>query len=140
MLLFKINYSYKLKILLTPKQAKKTSKTIKERIEKLIQLYKNLYKLVKLVQEYIKRYYNQKVSEGLDLKEGDKVYLFTKIFKSKQLSKKLNYIKMGPFKIINKVIEVLYRLNLLLKIKIHSVHYIAMLKLVYRNYKPLVYK
>ena len=47
---------------------------------------------------------------------------------------------MGLFKIISKVIEVLYRLNLLLKIKIHLVYYIAMLKLVYRNYKLLVYK
>ena len=33
---FKANYSYKLKTSLTPKQAKKTSKTAKERIEKLI--------------------------------------------------------------------------------------------------------
>ena len=36
MSLFKINYSYKLKILLTLKQAKKTSKTVKEKMEKLI--------------------------------------------------------------------------------------------------------
>ena len=34
--LFKVNYSYKLKTLLTPQQAKKISKTAKERIEKLI--------------------------------------------------------------------------------------------------------
>ena len=47
---------------------------------------------------------------------------------------------MGLFKIINKVMEVLYRLNLLLKIKIHLVYYITILELVYRNYKPLVYK
>ena len=47
---------------------------------------------------------------------------------------------MGLFKIINKVIEVLYRLNLLLKIKIYLVHYIAILELVYRNHKPLVYE
>ena len=47
---------------------------------------------------------------------------------------------MGLFKIINKVIEVLYRLNLLLKIKIHLVYYITMLELVYKNYKLLVYK
>ena len=47
---------------------------------------------------------------------------------------------MGPFKIINKVMEVLYRLDLLLKIKIHLVHYIAILKPVHGNYKPLVYK
>ena len=83
MSLFKANYSYKLKTLLTLRQAKKTSKTAKERIEKLIQLYRNLHKSAKLVQEYIKRYYNQKVSKGLDLKERDKVYLFTKNFESK---------------------------------------------------------
>ena len=66
-----------------PKQAKKISKIAKERMEKLIQLYRNLHKLVKLVQECIKKYYNQKVFKGLDLKEGNKVYLLTKFFKSK---------------------------------------------------------
>ena len=62
------------------------------------------------------------------------------MFKSQRISKKLDYIKMGLFKIINKVIEVIYRLNLRLKIKIYLVYYIAILKLVYRNYKLLLYK
>jgi len=31
------------------------------------------------------------------LKEGDKVYLYTKNLKSKRLSKKLDYVKVGPF-------------------------------------------
>ena len=47
---------------------------------------------------------------------------------------------MGLFKIINKVIKVLYRINLLLKIKIYLVYYITILELVYKNYKLLVYK
>ena len=47
---------------------------------------------------------------------------------------------MGLFKIINKVTEVLYRLDLLLKMKIHLIYYIAILKPVHRNYKPLIYK
>ena len=47
---------------------------------------------------------------------------------------------MGLFKVINKVIEVSYRLNLLLKIKIYLVYYIVILKLVYKNHKLLVYK
>ena len=132
MSLFKINYSHKLKILLTLQQAKKTSETAKERIEKLIQLYQNLYKSAKLVQDYIKRYYNQKVSKGLNLKEGNKIYLLTKNFESKRLSKKLNYIKIGLFKIINTVTEVIYRLDLLLKITFYLVYYIVILKLVYK--------
>ena len=47
---------------------------------------------------------------------------------------------MGLFKIINKVTEVLYRLDLLLKIKIYLVHYITILEPAHRNYKLLVYK
>ena len=47
---------------------------------------------------------------------------------------------MGLFKIINKVIEVIYRLDLLLKIKIYLIYYITILKPVYGNHKPLVYK
>ena len=47
---------------------------------------------------------------------------------------------MGLFKIINKVIEVIYKLDLLLKIKIYLVHYITILELVYKNYELLIYK
>ena len=47
---------------------------------------------------------------------------------------------MGLFKVINKVIKVSYRLDLLLKIKIHLIYYIAILKPVYGNHKLLVYK
>ena len=47
---------------------------------------------------------------------------------------------MGLFKIINKVMEVLYRLDLLLKIKIYLIYYIAILKPAYGNYKLLIYK
>ena len=47
---------------------------------------------------------------------------------------------MGLFKIINKVTEVTYRLDLLLKMKIYLVYYIEMLELVHRNYELLIYK
>jgi len=36
-------------------------------------LHKNLYKIAKLVQKRMRKYYNFKKSEGLDLKEGNKV-------------------------------------------------------------------
>ena len=36
--------------------------------------------------------------------------------------------------------EVLYRLNLLLKIKIHLIYYITILEPAYKNHKLLVYK
>jgi hypothetical protein len=39
---FKVNYGYKLKISLSLKQVKKSSKIAKERVKTLINLYKNL--------------------------------------------------------------------------------------------------
>ena len=47
---------------------------------------------------------------------------------------------MGLFKIINKGMEVSYRLDLLLKMKIYLVYYIVIFKPVSRNYKSPVYK
>jgi len=51
-------------------------------MEILINLYKNLIETAKVIQQRIKKYYNAKRSKGLDLKEGDKVWLLYKIFKS----------------------------------------------------------
>ena len=76
---------------------------------------------MKLVQKRIKRYYNLRVFKRPDLKKGDKVWLLYKNILSRRLSKKLNYIKLGPFKIKKKVTEVNYKLDLLIKIKIYLI-------------------
>jgi len=99
----------------------KMSKIVKERVEALMNLYKNLYKIVKLVQKCIRKYYNLKKFKGLDLKKGDKVWLLYKNFKLRWLSKKLDYVKIGLFKIIEKILEVMYKLNLPARIKIYLV-------------------
>jgi hypothetical protein len=56
-----------------PQQVKRISSIAKERIKTLINLYKYLAEIAKLVQQKIKRYYNAKRFKELDLKEGDKV-------------------------------------------------------------------
>ena len=52
----------------------------------------------------------------------------------------MDYIKLGPFRVKAKILEVIYRLNLPKKIKIYPIQHIAMLELAYGNVKPLVYK
>ena len=52
----------------------------------------------------------------------------------------MDYVKLRPFKITRKITEINYKLGLLVKIKIYSVQYIIILKLVYREYKLLLYK
>ena len=82
----------------------------------------------------MKKYYNKKVFKGLNLKEGDKVWLLYKNFLSRWLSKKLDYIKLELFIIKRKVTEINYKLDLLIKIKIYLVQYIAILEPAYREY------
>ena len=52
----------------------------------------------------------------------------------------MDHIKPGPFIVKVKIPEVIYKSDLLKKIKIYPIQYIIMLELVYRNIKPLVYK
>jgi len=59
------------------------------------------------------------------------VWLLYKNFKLRQLSKKLDYIKIGLFKITNFFLEVIYRLNLPAKMKIYLVQHIIMLELAH---------
>jgi len=69
----------------------------------------------------MRKYYNFKKSKKLNLKKGDKVWLLHKFFILRQLSKKLDYIKIGLFKIAAKISKVIYRLNLLVNMKIYLV-------------------
>jgi len=52
----------------------------------------------------------------------------------------LDYIKLGLFKIVANFLKVIYRLDLLNKIKIYLVQYITIFKLAYKNIKLLIYK
>ena len=88
----------------------------------------------------MKKHYDKKRLKGLDFKEGDKVWLLYKNFKSRWLSKKLNHIKLGPFRIAIKILEITYKLDLLAKIKIYLVQYVIMLEPAKGNIKPLLYK
>jgi len=68
------------------------------------------------------------------------VWLLYKNFKLRWLNKKLNHVKIKLFKIVVKILEIIYRLNLLIKIKIYLVQHVIILKPIYKDLKPLVYK
>ena len=51
----------------------------------------------------MKKYYDTKRIKGLSLEERDIVYLIRKNFKTKRLSDKLDYQKLGLFKISKRV-------------------------------------
>ena len=58
------------------------------------------------------RYTNKKRTKGLILKEGDHIYLLRRNFKTIRLSEKLDFKKLGLFKIDKVVSPINYRLLL----------------------------
>ena len=80
------------------------------RVEELKNLYQELVTDIQFISQYTILYYNRKYSIGPELKEGDKVYLLRKNIRTKKLSNKLDYKKLGLFKIKKKIRSINYRL------------------------------
>ena len=59
------------------------------------------------------KYYNSKRTRGPVLKEGDKAYLLRRNIKTTRPSGKLDYTKLGPFRIEKVLGKDNYELNLL---------------------------
>src|SRR5271165_4797181 len=74
-------------------------------------------------------YYNRKHSKTLVLKKGDKVYLLRYNINIKQLSNKLDFKKLGLYKIKKAIGLVNFKLLLLHNSRIHLIFYIALLEL-----------
>jgi len=65
---------------------------------------------------------------GPEFKEGDKVYLFRKNVKTKRPSDKLDYKKLGLFKIDKKIGSINYKFKLPKTIEIYPVFHILLLE------------
>ena len=73
---------------------------------------------------------------GPTLKEGDKVYLLRKNIATKRLSHKLDYKKLGLFRIAKVKGPVNFQLVLLRTINIYPVFHISLLELVLPGVPP----
>jgi len=86
---------------------------------------------IEFLAERMAKFVNRERSEGLDFKEGGIAYLLRRNIKIKRLSDKLNYKKLGLFKIEKKLGLVIYRLRLPKEMRIYPVFYIALLEYAY---------
>ena len=107
-------------------------KPIAERANVLIEKLKELYTLLQTELEWIAErsafQVNEKRSEGPDLQEGGMVYLLRKNIKIKRSSDKLDYIKLGLFKIEKKLRSVTFRLMIFKGMRIHLIFHILLLE------------
>jgi hypothetical protein len=89
---------------------------------------------LKFVRYRIKEYYDKSRLEGPRLVRGDKVYFISRNLYTKRLNKKLDFKKLRPFKIDKYILELNYRLILLVSIKLRtSIFYILILEPILQN-------
>lgn len=83
------------------------------------------------------RYYNRRHQEASKLKRENKVYLLRKNIKTRRLNNKLDFKKIGPFEIKEKLGEVTYRLKLPSTMRMHPVFHIGLLEPALENATPV---
>ena len=89
---------------------------------------------LKFVRNRIKKYYNKHWLEGPYLERGDKVYLILRNLRTKRPSRKLDFKKIGLFKIEEKISTSNYQLSLLATIRIRIyIFHISLLEPASKN-------
>jgi hypothetical protein len=101
--------------------------------EEIKAIHKDISKRTLYAQNQSISYVNKKRKTAPQLKKRDKVYLHTKNLHSKQPSKKLNHVKVGPFLVSKKNRPVTYTLKLLTNTKIHPRFHINLLEPANKN-------
>ncbi|KAF4476546.1 Transposon Tf2-9 polyprotein [Colletotrichum fructicola Nara gc5] len=88
----------------------------------------NARKELEFVRQRMTKFSNKRRIEGPTLKEGDSAYLVRRNIKTKRPNDKLDYKKLGPFKISRVISPVNYELELPETMKCHPVFHISLLE------------
>lgn len=125
----------------TATRAPRNIETISQRsstnVEEMKSLHHELARDLEFINTRSAMYHNRKRSEGPALREGDPVYLLRRNLKTKRPSTKLDFTKLGPFKILKVMGKTTYKLKLPASMRIHPVFHISLLESAPRN-APLV--
>jgi len=79
-------------------------------------------------QERQKRNADKSRQQNPNISVGDKVWLLRRNLKTRRPSDKLDYRRLGPFRVSKQVNEVAYRLDLPSSMKIHPVFHVSLLE------------
>lgn len=107
----------------------------KEYAERLVRHHDSLIENVKHAQDSQARYYDSH-HERIEFSVGDHVWLLSTNLHTERQSKKLDWKRLGPFQIIERIGLQAYRLALPPRMKIHPVFHISLLELHRRSTIP----
>jgi hypothetical protein len=110
--------------------------SVEERATRLGQVQQNLMAKLKLTQEWQKKQVDHRHKDHPNSKVGDKVWLLRKNITTTRPCAKLDYKRLGPFKIAKLIGVVACQLELPPQFKIHNVFHVSLLKPYHENPIP----
>jgi hypothetical protein len=96
--------------------------------EEMKQLHNQMARDLRFVQKRMQQYYDRRHEDVPTIRAGQKVYLLRKNLKTKRPSDKLDFKKLGPFRVIEQTGPVNFKLKLPQSSKIHPVFHAAVLE------------
>ncbi|KAK6213447.1 reverse transcriptase domain protein [Colletotrichum tabaci] len=124
---FYLNYGFQPTAYGQPRQGPRALKAVAD-YNKLRELQENISNDLEFVRARMKKYSDPSRMTGPSFEEGDSAYLIRRNIKTKRPSDKLDYKKLGPFEIIQKISDVNFKLKLPDTMKVHPVFHIALLE------------
>ena len=102
----------------------------------LREVHNELKKNVEAAQKEQAKYYDRRHMEPPDFKVGNKVWLLRRHIKTTRPSDKLDYQRLGPFVILQKIGSRAYKLQLPKTMNIHDVFHVSLLEPYHANIIP----
>jgi hypothetical protein len=125
---FFANLGYHPKFTVTVPRVSKNNTPLVDRVKSFHDLYAEMKENIKKALERHAQYFDAKVMPQPDFQVGDKVWLDARNLRTSRPAQKLDYKRVGPYPIVEKVGTRSYRLDLPKTMKIHPVFHVELLE------------